>query len=259
MNGGRKAALLSEVPLLSAVFALGTNPVAVKYAVGEVPALPFVAFRFTLAGLLLLFILRLLGRWEPLEKGDLLRLSALGIVGVGLNNVLFTFGVGTTTASNTALIYATPPLWGMLLGFLLGTERPRVRGVLGVAVALLGVGVVVYGGLQTDGGGLQGDLLVSGAAVCWGSYTAFSAVLLRRYSPTTVAAWTKSIPSLKTALSVCCAAASRNRSLVVAAAACVAASVEFVARTVLSLVIWASMAVSAALVRSDTCFAVPRA
>ena len=196
MNGRRKAALLSEVSLLSAVFALGTNPVAVKYAVGEVPALPFVAFRFAVAGLLLLALLRLLGRWEPLGKGDLLRLAALGIVGVGLNNVLFTFGVGVTTASNTALIYATPPLWGMLVGFLLGTERPRARGVLGVAVALIGVGAVVYGGLQTGGEALVGDLLVSGAAVCWGSYTAFSALLLRRYRPATVAAWTMTAAGL---------------------------------------------------------------
>ncbi len=196
MNGGRKAALLSEASLLSAVLALGTNPVAVKYAVGEVPALPFVAFRFTVAGLLLLALLRLLGWWEPLGKGDLLRLAVLGIVGVGLNNVLFTFGVSTTTASNTALIYATPPLWGMLLGFLLGTENPRVRGVLGVAVALIGVGVVVSGGLRTGGESLAGDLLVSGAAVCWGSYTAFSAVLLRRYRPATVAAWTMAAAGL---------------------------------------------------------------
>ena len=37
-------------------------------------------------------------------------MAGLGIVGVGLNNVLFTFGVDLTTASNTALIYATPPL-----------------------------------------------------------------------------------------------------------------------------------------------------
>ncbi len=196
MDGSRKVAILPEASLLSAAFALGTNPVAVKYAVGEVPALPFVAFRFAVSGLLLLALLRLLGRWEPVGKGDLLRLAALGVVGVGLNNVLFTFGVGVTSASNTALIYATPPLWGMLLGFLLGTERPRARGVVGVAIALLGVGVVVYGGLETGGGALRGDLLVSGAAVCWGSYTAFSAVLLRRYSPTTVAAWTMAAAGL---------------------------------------------------------------
>lgn len=39
--------LLFEVSLLSAAIALGTNPVVVKYAVGDVPPLPFVALRFT--------------------------------------------------------------------------------------------------------------------------------------------------------------------------------------------------------------------
>jgi drug/metabolite transporter (DMT)-like permease len=41
---------LTEASLLLAVLFLGTNPVAVKVAVSEVPPLPFVAMRFTLAG-----------------------------------------------------------------------------------------------------------------------------------------------------------------------------------------------------------------
>ena len=76
----------------------------------------------------------------------------------------------------------------MLLGFALGLEAPRLRGILGVLLAMLGVGIIVYGGL--GGGSLPGDLLVSGAALCWGSYTAFSIILLRSYSPLTVAAYT---------------------------------------------------------------------
>ncbi len=42
---------LTEASLLLAVLFLGSNFVAVKYAVGEMPPLPFVAMRFTLAGL----------------------------------------------------------------------------------------------------------------------------------------------------------------------------------------------------------------
>jgi drug/metabolite transporter (DMT)-like permease len=187
--------LLSEASLISAALALGSNPVAVKYAVGDIEPLPFVALRFTLAGLAVLAVLRFL---EPesvsLGRKDLLPMAGLGIVGVGLNNVLFTFGVDLTSASNTALIYATPPLWGMVLGFVLGTEQPRVRGILGVLLAMLGVGVIVYGGL--GGGSLTGDLLVAGAAVCWGSYTAFSTLLLRRYPPLVVAAYTMFVAGL---------------------------------------------------------------
>ncbi len=37
---------------------------------------------------------------------------------------------------------------------------------------------------------LPASRTLAGAAACWGSYTAFSALLLRRYSPTIVVAWT---------------------------------------------------------------------
>ena len=121
-------------------------------------------------------------------------MEGLGFVGVDSNNVLFTFGMALTSASNTALIYAPPPLWGMVLGFVLGTELQRARGILGVLLAISGIGVIVYGGL--GGGSLTGDLLVAGAAVCWGYYTAFSIILLRSYSPLAVAAYTMLIAGL---------------------------------------------------------------
>ncbi len=46
--------------MIFAALALGSNPVAVKYAVGEIEPLPFVALRFTLAGLAVLAVLRFL-------------------------------------------------------------------------------------------------------------------------------------------------------------------------------------------------------
>ena len=188
MNDGKRSALLSEASLLSAAIALGTNPVAVKYAVGDIPPLPFVALRFTCAGLVVLAFLLSLGSGVRVKWKHVLPMAGLGIIGVGLNNVMFTFGVDLTSASDTALIYATPPLWGMLLGFALGLEQPRLCGVLGILLAMLGVGVILYGGL--GGGGLQGDILVAGAALCWGSYTALSIFLLRDYSPLAVAGYT---------------------------------------------------------------------
>jgi drug/metabolite transporter (DMT)-like permease len=94
-----------------------------------------------------------------------------------------------TTASETALIYAAVPIWGILLGLALGLERPSRWGIVGVCLAFLGVGVVVFGGL-TGRTSLLGDLLVVIATVCWGSYAVLSLPLLRRYSPLIVAAYT---------------------------------------------------------------------
>jgi drug/metabolite transporter (DMT)-like permease len=173
------------------VLFLGTNPVAVKLAVAEVPPLPFVAIRFILAGLVLLPVALLVGGGREVGRRDLLSMAGVGFVGVGMNNVAFTLGVSMTTASETALIYAAVPIWGILLGLALGLERPGLWGVLGVALAFLGVGVVVYGGPGGGGGSnLEGNLLVVIATVCWGSYAVLSLPLLRTYSPVVVASYT---------------------------------------------------------------------
>ena len=141
-----KRAMLTEASLLLAVFFLGTNPMAVKLAVADVPPLPFVAMRFVLAGLVVLGLVLLLRPGDRPGRRDLLSMAGVGLVGVGMNNVAFTLGVSMTTASDTALIYAAVPIWGILLGLALGLERPTRWGVLGVGLAFLGVGVVVYGG-----------------------------------------------------------------------------------------------------------------
>jgi drug/metabolite transporter (DMT)-like permease len=188
-EGKRRTTLLFEASLLSTAVLLGTNPAAVKYAVGYVPPLPFAALRFVLAGLVLWAILRLFDPKGRLRREDFLAMAGLGLVGVALNNAAFTFGVSMTSASNTALVVATAPLWGMLLGFVLGWERPSLKGIAGVGLALVGVGVIVYRGLGSDGTSLMGDLLVMGAAACWGSYAVLSLPLLRRYSPLAVAGY----------------------------------------------------------------------
>jgi drug/metabolite transporter (DMT)-like permease len=186
-----KAPHPTELFLLVAVLLLGTNPVAVKFAVSAFAPLPFVAVRFTVAGLLLLGAVRFfLGSRGGVERKDLLAMVGVGALGVGATNMLFTSGVNLTNASDTALIYAVVPVWGMILGFALGLERPTLRGILGVGIAFLGTIVVVYAGLGGSGSSLEGNLLVLGATVCWGSYTVLSLPLLEKYSPMVVAAYT---------------------------------------------------------------------
>ena len=184
---GRRAVVFAELSLLLTAFFFGTNFVAVKYAVGSVPPLLFAAVRFTVAGLLLWLVLRVFEPESRLSRAEMLPMLGLGIVGITVTQSVFTVGVSLTTAANTALVYSTSPVWGMLLGSLIGLERPRLRGIVGVALALTGVGFIVYGGLGLGEANLVGDFLILGAAVCWGSYTMLS--LLERVSPLAVAAY----------------------------------------------------------------------
>ena len=185
----RRGSAFVEVSLLLTVFFFGTNFTAVKYVVESVPPILFAAARFTLAGLLLLPVALLSGPGGRLARRDLLPMLGLGLVGVTVTQSVFTIGVSLTTAANTALVYSSAPVWGMLLGFALGWERPRAAGVLGVGLCLIGVGAIVYGSLEFAGTSLVGDALILAAAVCWGSYTVLTLSFLRRYSALAVAAY----------------------------------------------------------------------
>lgn len=192
----RRASTPVEAALLLTVFFFGTNFTAVKIVVESVPPILFAATRFTLAGLLLLFLLRFVEQGIRLRRTDFLAVLGLGIVGVTLTQTVFTLGVSLTTAANTALVYSTAPVWGMLLGFALGLERPRLAGILGIGLSLVGVGFIVYGGLEFAGTSLVGDTLILAAAVFWGSYTMLSLSLLQRYSPLALAAYAMTLGGL---------------------------------------------------------------
>jgi drug/metabolite transporter (DMT)-like permease len=77
----------------------------------------------------------------------------------------------------------------MVLGFVLGFERPGWKGVVGVGLCILGVGMVLYGGLSSEDDSLLGDLVILLAAMCVGAYTVLSMPMLRRHSPLAVATY----------------------------------------------------------------------
>ncbi len=175
--------------MLAAVF-WGGNYAATKYAAEQLPELMIVAFRFAVGGLLLLLVLRLMEPESRLERSNVLPMLGLGCLGVAVSQITFTFGVSLTSTANTGLVFATAPVWGLLLGFALGLERPTRWGVLGVGLSILGVGVVFGDGLVgAAGASVLGDLLILVAAITVGAYTVFSMRLLERHSPLAVATY----------------------------------------------------------------------
>ena len=186
-GAGRGA--LAEASLLLAAFFVGTDFVSVKYALEGLPPLVLVPFRYVTAGLLLLVILRFFGK-DRAGPRDLPLLAGLGLVGITLNQVGYTVGLSLTSGSNASLVFATAPIWGLLLGIALGLERGSWTGVLGLGLAVAGVALVVGGGLGSAEASAGGDLLVCVSAFSWGAYTVLSLPVLRRMDPLVVAGWT---------------------------------------------------------------------
>ena len=184
-----RAAVLTEVALIFAALFWGMNFAATKYAADFLPQLFIVAFRFIGGGLVLLLVLRILEPESRLERKDLLPMVGLGCFGIGAAQTAFTFGISLTSAASTGLVFTTAPVWGMLLGFVLGLERPGWKGVFGVGFCILGVGMVFYGGLSSEDDSLAGNFVILLAAVCVGAYTVLSMPVLRRHSPLAVATY----------------------------------------------------------------------
>jgi drug/metabolite transporter (DMT)-like permease len=188
----KQTASLAEIFLLLAAFFVGTDFVSVKYALQGLPPLVLVPLRYVVAGLLILGLLRLLGTRAGirLTPRDLPVLLGLGLVGVTLNQVGYTVGLSLTSGSDGALIFATAPVWGLLLGIVLGLERGSWRGALGLGLAVAGVALIVGGGLGSPEASAGGDLLVCLSAFSWGAYTMLSLPVLERLVPLAVAGWT---------------------------------------------------------------------
>jgi drug/metabolite transporter (DMT)-like permease len=184
-----KSAVATEISLVFAAIFWGLNFAATKYATATIPPLAFVALRFAAGGLLLLLVLRFLEPKSRLRKSDLLPMAALGCFGVATAQTGFTYGVSLTTAGSTGLIFATAPVWGLLLGAVLGLERPTWKGVAGVGLSIVGVVLVVLDGLMSGHASLVGDLLVLVAALCVGAYAVFSMPLLEHHTPLAVATY----------------------------------------------------------------------
>jgi drug/metabolite transporter (DMT)-like permease len=164
---------------LTALFWAG-NAVVARGVVGEIPPLALSFGRWVLALTLLLplGLPRVLRQWKVVRK-RWRSLLALATFSVGAFNTLLYLAAQTTTAVNITLFNSTIPVVVALLAWMLLGDRVRPVQALGIALALLGMLVIVgRGHWQTfaDLAFQPGDLIMIGAVCCWGLFS----VLLRR-------------------------------------------------------------------------------
>jgi drug/metabolite transporter (DMT)-like permease len=158
----------------------GLNFSITKFALAEIPALPFTAIRFAAASLLLWLVLRLAEGPAVVPAAGMRRMVVLGLVGNTLYQLAFTLGLSLTSATNSSLILSTVPTVVALFAGALGLERITRRMWLGIVLGTCGVVLVIAArGVGFDRRTLPGDLLTVLAVLCWAGYT----VGLRRVPP----------------------------------------------------------------------------
>jgi drug/metabolite transporter (DMT)-like permease len=162
----------------------------VKDAIGTLPPVGFTMLRYGLAAIALLVILRWTEGEIRLPRPDVARILILGGLGFGLYQILWTVGLLSIPAGDSALIIASTPVLVAVLAVVAGADTLTPMKFMGAALSFLGVVVVIAAGVGISmSGSALGSLLTLAAAACWASYTAFAAPVLRRHSPLVLTTW----------------------------------------------------------------------
>ncbi len=173
---------LTDVSLLLMAVIWGVNYTSVKYATSVIEPLAFNGVRVTLAAISLVIIAQVATRFFTIEPEgwpgarDAIALVLLGMLGNGVYQILFVEGIARTRAGDAALLISAAPAFIAIIGRLRGTEQVSARGVVGIALSILGMGFVVIGTTNADGdqrATLLGDSLLLISSLCWSIYTVY--------------------------------------------------------------------------------------
>ena len=179
--------VLVHLALILAQIFLASLAIVGKLVFPQVPPPALVLFRVAGAASLLLLAAMVWGAERIRDRGDLLRLAGLAILGVSANQTLFLTGLRHTTAINASILVTTIPVFTVLLSVLLKRETasgPKVAGIL-----LSGAGAVYLIGpehLSLTAGTALGNMLILTGMVAYSAYLALSKPMLARYRSLTV-------------------------------------------------------------------------
>jgi drug/metabolite transporter (DMT)-like permease len=149
----------------------------------DVAALDIALLRYAIALPGFAFVLWRAGGLPGLTRGDAGRVVVAGLVIVIGYHVFLNVGSERTTSGIAALVVALAPGMTLVLARVLGLDRLRLRHVLGLAIAFVGVTVVVGlgAGETVSLDGAAGPLIVLGAPLSFATYNVILKPLLARY------------------------------------------------------------------------------
>lgn len=183
---------LPEFAALAVVVLWASTFVVTKNAFETFSPLAFIGIRFLLMTALAGSVLYLRGRSDPgryfrIDRADWPRFIAVGLIGYGVYQLGFNFGLERSSPFAAALIMAVTPVFALAIATFQGDRSPWTVW-LGVLIAI--AGVVVFLTDRNSGGTIVGTILVLVASVSSAIYSVTNRPLVRRYPFETVAAVT---------------------------------------------------------------------
>lgn len=177
--------------LIGAVLAWGINFPIAKTVLGVMDPMVFSSTRYLMASALLFLLLLIRGQSIKINRSEALKLLGIGLLGITLFQGGWAYGLSLTSASKSAILVSTAPVFGAIFARFKG-EKTSLLSWLGILLSLLGVAFIINNSLTEftfGGGSLTGDLLCIGAGCVWALYTTVSGSMVARRGPVLVTAW----------------------------------------------------------------------
>ncbi len=172
-----------------AVLAWGASFIATKVALRELPVGTVIWIRFGIGTLVMAGIVALRRESLRLDWKTIAALCFLGVLGISFHQWLQVNGLKTASASTSAWIITTSPVFIAILGRLLLREHLDWKRAAGICLAACGVLLVISNGepwkIVSGGAGGVGDYFVLASAANWAVFSVASRRILHQVSPTT--------------------------------------------------------------------------
>ena len=181
--------------LIAAMLLVGSNVGIGKSIVAFVPVLVFALLRFVIALAVLWPLLRP-SKMRRVARGEWLNLFLQALFGTFGFTLLMLSGVARTSAVAAGVITSTIPAVVALFAWAFLGERPNLRAVVSIVLAMVGIVAVNLShtqaseGAASQAGSLSGNLMVLGAVCCESLYVILSRRLTQTLAAIDICAYT---------------------------------------------------------------------
>jgi drug/metabolite transporter (DMT)-like permease len=134
-----------------------------KFALTNIPPFTLAFIRFFFAGLI--FLPLALNKWQKLTVKQWFEILLVGFFGITINISFFFLGLEKTESINVPVIASSGPVFIYLLSIMFLREKPKLKVLIGMLVALVGVLFIILSPLFLDGkkfilGAIEGNLFI---------------------------------------------------------------------------------------------------
>lgn len=184
--------LRASLALVGSMLLFAASYTMTKVALVDLGPMTLGAVRFLLATVVIVAVITVRRGWQRPTRTDARTLAVGGLLGVTAYFSLENLGVHWATATDATLLAVAIPAIIAVCDVLANGAVIARRGWLGIAVAMVGAGFIVFGApISTEAGPrrLWGALLILLAGVAWAFYTFATRDVATRYSSWTTVLW----------------------------------------------------------------------